>query len=228
MKNRNYFFRSDQNLERKALFPYYPKYHIASKLLASSPPLAHIRFFHASPDSQKLDIYVNERMLMRRLTFQQISETILFSPGLYFVDIYPSDKTWDPLISEKILLYPGDHVLLAVCGMQKKVQLIRYSNDFFVPRHEAKLRFIHLSPDSPPIDVVTENGDFFFQDVSFKEATEYIGMTPMTAEFTFKLANGSYSSILEILLDPGRIYTLICTGSSNSEIPVDFLLIIDQ
>ncbi|MBE3570769.1 MAG: DUF4397 domain-containing protein [Bacillales bacterium] len=226
MKHPNDFSRSYKHLEPTTPILFYEKYHQSLKPHASTFP-ARIRFFHASPDSPKLDIYVNGRVLIRRHTFQEISETILFSPGLYFIDIYPSDKTWDALISKKVQIYPGEHLLFAAAGMQKKVQLIRYPYDSFVPRQEAKLRFIHLSPDSPPIDIITETGDLFFQDVSFKEATEYIGMTPMTAEFTAKLANEVHSSRLEIVLEPGSIYSLIGTGSSKSEKPIDYLLIAD-
>jgi hypothetical protein len=228
MKNQNHFFHSDQNVASNTLTSFYQKYHKSLKPHNSSPPLGRIRFFHASPDSPELDIFVNGRALLHRLSFQEISETILFSPGQYYIDIYPSDKTWDPLASKKVQFYPGDHVLFAACGMQKKVQLIRYPYDSFVPRQEAKLRFIHLSPVLPPIDIITETGDFFFQDVSFKEATEYIGMTPMYAEFTAKLANGAHSSKLEIVLEPGRIYSMIGTVSSKSEKPIDYLLITDN
>jgi hypothetical protein len=241
MNNQNDFFRKAHKYNLLASFckyepvkhmAFYQKHlkylHKALEQRTSFPAPARIRFLHASPDAPKSDIYVNGRVLLRGLAFQDISETILFSPGPCFIDIYPSNKTWESFISKKIHVSPGEHVLFAAAGMLKKIQLLRYPFDSFVPRQEAKLRFIHLSPDSPPIDWITESGDFFFQDVSFKEATDYIGMTPMTAKFTAKQANGEISSNLEITLEPGRIYSIICTGTVKGETPIDFLYITDH
>ncbi len=107
------------------------------------------------------------------------------------------------------------------------MQLLPYLDDPTVPSGETKVKFIHLSPDAPAVDIAVKGGDVIFPDISFKQATDYLGLTPMTVNLEARVA-GSKNSVLSVpnvKLSPNQAYTIVAVGLANGTPELEALLL---
>jgi len=76
------------------------------------------------------------------------------------------------------------------------------------------VRFVHLSPDAPAVDIAVTGGGVVFGDVAFRE---FLGFTPLDAgtyNLEVRLA-GTPTVVLPlpgITLEAGKIYTVFARG----------------
>jgi hypothetical protein len=49
-----------------------------------------------------------------------------------------------------------------------------YSDDMEISAEGGKVRFVHLSPDAPAVDVAVKNGPVLFENVSFRQGSDYL------------------------------------------------------
>jgi hypothetical protein len=182
-------------------------------------PTAMIRFLHASPTTENVDIYINARLVVRDLPFKEVGTYLSLPAGKYHIDIYPSGNQISTVITKKIDVEAGKVYLFAIIGTKNKLQLLPYEQQPGVPTGETKLRFIHLSPDTQPVDIGVSKGDVVFSNVAYKKATSYLGLTPMTINLEAREA-GTKNILLPIQnlkVKPNRIYTIVAVGLSQGE-----------
>jgi hypothetical protein len=98
-----------------------------------------------------------------------------------------------------------------------------------IPKDETKLRFVHLSPDSPTFDIAVKKGDVVFPEVKFEQTTEYLGLTPMRVELEARIA-GSKNIVLSfptLTLRPDQAYTLVALGFVKEQPLLEVILLED-
>ena len=81
---------------------------------------------------------------------------------------------------------------------------------------KAHVRFVHLSPDAPAVDVALDGGAVVFGDYTFKEASAFTPLDAGTYDLEVRLAGGSTVALdLDpITLEAGKIYTVWARGSA--------------
>lgn len=193
---------------------------------ATYPP-AMVRFLHASPDAPNVDIYVNARLVVKNLPYKHLETYLTLPTGKYHIDIYPTGNMVSTLMTKKITVEAGAVYTYAFIGTDKKHQLLPFKEEPGVPRGETKLRFIHLSPDTPPVDIAVRKGDIVFPNINNKKATSYLGLSPMTVNLEVRSA-GTKEVILPIpnlQLKANESYTLVAVGFSQKEPALETILI---
>jgi hypothetical protein len=133
----------------------------------------------------------------------------------------------DSVLNKKITVEPGKSYTLAAIDSVKKMRLLVFQNQPTVPRNESKVRFIHLSPDTPPLDIAVKDRDVIFPMVSYKQTTEYLGLTPMTVDLEVR-GTGSKTVLLpmpRVHFMPNESYTIVFVGSSNHQPEFQFITI---
>ncbi len=78
----------------------------------------------------------------------------------------------------------------------------------------AHVRFIHLSPDAPAVDITTTTGAIVFGNKSFKEFTAFTPLATGTYDLQVRL-QGTDTVVLDlpgIALADGNIYTVFAKG----------------
>lgn len=190
----------------------------AMQLMRTHQPIsqtdAKVRILHTSPDAPNVDIYINGRRVIRDLSFKQISNELSLKAGKYHVDIYPAGNMVDSVLNKIITVEPGKSYTLTAIDSVKKLRLLAYQNEPTTPLNESKVRFIHLSPDASSIDIAVKDRDVVFPKVSYKQATEYLGLTPMTVDLEVREA-GSKEVILpmpKVTFKPNESYTIVFLG----------------
>lgn len=186
-----------------------------------------VRFLHASPDLKTVDIYINGSRVLRDFAYKDNSSHMQLSPGKYQLDIYPAGEMVSTVISKKLIIEPGRMYTAAISGPSSKLRLITFEDQPYTPVGETKVRFIHLSPDAPAVDIVGTNGDPIFQDVSFRQATTYLGLMPMTVTMEARIA-GTKNTVLtipDVKLEPNNAYSVVAVGTVKGEPPLEILLL---
>lgn len=190
---------------------------------------AKIRILHTSTDSTNIDFYINGKRVIKDLPFKNASTDLALKPGKYHIDIYPAGNMVDSVLNKKITVEPGKSYTLAIIDPVKKMRLLMYENFPSVHANEAKVRFIHLSPDSPKLDIAVKNRNVIFAGIAYKQATEYMGLMPMTVDLEAREA-GSKTVLLPIdklHFKAYESYTIVFLGLSKEKPELQFISLKD-
>ncbi|WP_409251085.1 DUF4397 domain-containing protein [Bacillus sp. SCS-153A] len=188
---------------------------------------AQVRVLHAVPDAPNVDIYVNSKKVLSNIAFKDISGFMSLPAGRYHIDVYPAGTSVSTVISKRVTVEAGKIYTLAAAGKGSKLQLLPFVTDPFVPSGETKVRFIHLSPDAPAVDIAVKKGDVIFPKVAFKQATDYLGLTPMTVNLEARAA-GTKDVVLavpNVTLKPNQAYTIFAVGLLDGTPELEVLLV---
>jgi hypothetical protein len=178
-----------------------------------------VRFLHTSPDSPDIDIYINGQMRVKRLPFRVASNYLALKPGKYHIDIYPTGNSVDSVLNKRITVEPGKSYTLAAIDSVKKMRLLPYLTQPEVPPNESKIRFLHLSSDTGALDIAVKDRDVVFPNVSYKQATDYLGIMPMTVDLEVREA-GTKNVVLPLpkaQFRPNETYTIVLLGLTKGE-----------
>ncbi len=93
---------------------------------------------------------------------------------------------------------------------------------------KAKVRFVHTSPDAPPVDIAVRDGPTIFPNVAFKSVAGYVTVDAGTYALDVRPAGATSValSVPGVVLRPGQIVTFFGAGllSANtlSAVAVDY------
>jgi hypothetical protein len=175
---------------------------------------ARVRVLHASPDAPNVDIYVNEVRILQNIPYKSLSNYMSLPSGTYQIDIYRTGQMVSAVASKKVTVTSAKLYTVAAIGSVNNLRIVAFEDVPFVPRGETKVRFVHLSPDAPAVDIAIKNGDVVFRNVSFRKATDYLVLTPMAVDFEIRLA-GTKEVVLtlhEQRFDPNIPYSIYVVG----------------
>lgn len=179
-----------------------------------------VRFLHTSPNAPNIDIYINGQLTLKNLPFKQISTYFSLKAGKYHIDIYPTGNMVDSVLNKKITVEPGKSYTLAAIDPINKLRLLVYNAEPAVPANESKIRFIHLAKDLQPMDFAVKDRDVVFPNVSYKKASDYLGITPMTVDLELR-ETGTKNVTLSIpkaQFMPNETYSIILISNDNPEV----------
>lgn len=94
---------------------------------------------------------------------------------------------------------------------------------------KAFIRFGHLSPEAPTLNVVLPNGNTLFSNVSYKQITPYIPVDPGT--YTIEARSSSSDErilyVPNIRLRGDRFYTIYAVGNLSKPPELQVLIPLD-
>lgn len=191
--------------------------------------MPYIRVLHASPDASAVDVYANGIPIARNLTYKNFTEYLQLLAGDYNVAVYPAGTTETPLIQTSVEISPQTSYTLAVAGRLIDPGILPVPEPrMTIPPGRVMLRFVHLSPNAPSVDV-TSNDFIIFREVGFKEISEYTLVDPGT--YTFQLLLSGTNEVLltvpNATLSADRFYTTYLVGLGGATPPLELLIPLD-
>lgn len=176
-----------------------------------------VRVFHAVPDVQAVDVYVNGNMVFNNLEFGDFTNYIYLDKGEYNIAIYPSGKTDQPAINQMVDIPSQQIFTVAATGDLNNLSLLVIPDKITKSPSQrySAVRIIHLSPTAPGVDVVV-NGDTLFENIEFREGTDYVDLNPGTYNINV-LLNSDKSVVLplKVTLNENKIYTIYIIGNPS-------------
>ncbi|MDF2521581.1 MAG: hypothetical protein K0R84_2209 [Clostridia bacterium] len=179
-----------------------------------APMTSHIRVLHASPDAPGVDVYVNNNLAARDVTYREFTPYIPIAGGLYNITVYRTGTRVNPIINTNVNIPPRSIFTVAATGRLADIELTLVPEPP-IQRQPGRsyIRVVHLSPGSPNVDLYGD-GTRLFSDIEYEEISTYVGIRPGRHEFQVRVAgtNNTVLTVPNINLRPNKIYTLYIIG----------------
>lgn len=194
--------------------------------------ITYVRLLHASPNAHTVDVYINDKLLVRNFNYREFTDYVKLMPGTYNIKIYRSTNGKN-LLYNKNLTIPGNTIftIAAIGILPESFELYPIEEKYtgVNTRNKAKVRFVHLIPNGPPVDLTIPVGNVLFGNVMYKDITDYIEMTPAiyTFEITYPNSNTNILYIPNIRLRGDRFYTIYAIGLVGDEPAPQVLIPLD-
>ena len=181
--------------------------------------VAYVSIYHASPDAPQFDIMVDGRQINQNpFDYTAYSGYLNFFTGTR--DIKFNAYNADNALIDTTFTFEEQkaYSLFAIDRLTNIEALLVVDSSDAPAQGKAMVRFVHLSPDAPAFDVVSDKGtDPLFAGRSFKQATAFQEIDADTYTFGIRNAGGSteFVSAQDVDILPGRYYTIITRGFAN-------------
>jgi hypothetical protein len=189
---------------------------------------SYVRILHASPNAPAVDIYANGDVIVKNLAYKEFTQYLPVPSGNYNVTVYPTGKTENPVIDTDIYIPDNGLTNLAAIGELPDIRLFQVSESI-IPANYGNpcVRFVHLSPNAPAVDIKLEDDTIVYEDVSYKDVTNYVCVPAET--YSFKVTpTGSDDVVLTIpnvQLNSNNLYTIYAAGLVGGSPELEVLLI---
>jgi hypothetical protein len=92
-------------------------------------------------------------------------------------------------------------------------------DDLSPSEDQAKVRFVHASPDAPSVDVAVADGPVLFADVPFREGSAYAAVDPATYDLEVRPAGTAdvALNVPGVTFEAGTNYTIFAIGQLGEE-----------
>ncbi|MGJ7921800.1 DUF4397 domain-containing protein [Neobacillus sp. LXY-4] len=185
----------------------------------SNQPNGAIRFLHVSTDAPNVDVYINAIRVFKNISYKDVSNYLSLPTGKYHVDIYPAENSVSSILNKRITVEAGKIYTLPIIGTEKKLRMLSVVDHLDVPTGETKVRFLHLSQNTPAVDLAVVKGDVVFPQVAYRNVTPYLGLTPMNVKLEMREA-GTKQVILPLpnmQFKENEVYTIVAAGLQQGE-----------
>ncbi|WP_170109484.1 DUF4397 domain-containing protein [Melghirimyces profundicolus] len=184
------------------------------------------RVLHAIPDAPAVDVYVDGRRVASNLSFGRYTDYLPTTPGRHRVELTRAG-TRNPILTQTIAVPMRDYLTIAAIdsarGPRVEPELAIYEDDPRTPPQKSRVRFIHLSPDAPAVDVFAARGRAayqpLFRNVSYRTSTDYRTLNPGQYNLAVRAAgtNNTLLTVPNINLQANRAYTIAAIGKAEGQ-----------
>jgi hypothetical protein len=181
-------------------------------------PQARVMAVHASPDAPAVDLLVDGAVAGSGLAFPNNTGYLTINAGTHNVKVNVSG-TSTTVINADVPVSAGGNYTVFATGPVASIGALVVADDLTTPATgKAHVRFVHLSPDAPAVDVAVTGGPVLFANKAFQEHTAFTPVDAGTYNLEVRPA-GSASVVLSlpgITLQAGKIYTVFAKGFLSS------------
>lgn len=187
-----------------------------------------IRVLHAVPNAPAVDVYANDNLIVKNLAFKEISPYLPVPTGNYNIKVYPTGETTNPVIDTSVYVPENSIYTIAAIGELPDISLYPIQEPTSANNTGmACVRFIHLSPNAPPVDIKLPDGTIIFSNVPFKSIACYTCIPSGT--YTFRVSPASTDNVVltvpNVTLNPNTFYTIYAVGLVGEKPNLEALLV---
>jgi len=174
-----------------------------------------VRVAHLSPDAPAVDVLVNGARVVTGAAFGDATGYLALPAGSARIQVVPAGASSPVVIDATLELANGAAYTVAATGFLGAGDLkpLVLSDDLS-PSGQAKVRFVHASPDAPAVDIAVTNGPVLFPNVAFREFKGYAQVAGGSYDLEARPA-GSTAVALRVpgvSLANGTNYTIFAIG----------------
>ncbi len=172
---------------------------------------------HASPDAPAVDLLVDNVVVGTGLTFPNNTGYLTVNAGTRNVKVRVSGTTTNVIDANLPIAANTNYTVFAVDSVAKLSTVI-LTDDLSAPAAgKAHVRFVHLSPNAPAVDIALQGGAVVFPNTAFKGSTVFTPLDAGTYNLEVRLAGSStvVLSLPNVTFADGGIYTVFARGFVN-------------
>lgn len=195
-----------------------------------TPMNAYFRVLHSSPKSPAVDVYINDLLKFRNLSYGSFSDYVEVMTGDYNIKLYPAGTKTSPVLNKNIFIPPEKIYTVAVIGTLPNIDLLLVLEPKVAnPTNNAYVKFAHLSPNAGAVDIASSDGKILFKNIKFKGTTDYIQLPAGT--YTLEVRPTGTKTIAlyipNVRLKPQRFYTVYAIGLAGGQPGLQALIPLD-
>lgn len=192
--------------------------------------MGYVRVIHTVPDAPNVDIYANDNLIVNDLAYGNYTDYLSVPEGMYQISLYVAGTKNSPVLTNMLTVNKNSILTVAAVGTLSDIGLLAIAdaNESRQPG-KAMIRFLHLSPNAPAVDITLPNGTVVFSDISFKHITPYIDVDPMNYTLQVRVAGTSnvVLTVPDVNLMADKYYTVYAIGFVGAKPELEALLILD-
>jgi len=169
---------------------------------------------HGSPDAPGVDILVDNAVAGTNLTYLQNTPYLTLPSGTRNIKVNVTGTSTTVIEGNLNFAKDKAYSIFTVNSVANIEPLVLEDNLAAPASGKAHVRFIHLSPDAPAVDITLADGTVVFGNISFKGFTSFTPLDAGTYNLQVRLA-GTSTVVLDlgnISLTSGEIYTAYARG----------------
>ncbi len=175
---------------------------------------ARVMAVHASPNAPGVDLLVDGVVAGSGLSFPNNTAYLNVAGGTRNVKVNVTG-TSTTVIDANVPVVGGSNYTVIACDSVSKIGAIVLTDNLAAPATgKAHVRFVHLSPNAPAVDVAVAGGPVVFANTSFKGFTAFTPVDAGTYDFEVRLAGTGTVAlpVNGVTLTAGKIYTVFARG----------------
>jgi hypothetical protein len=177
---------------------------------------ANVMVVHASPDAPGVDLLVDDvKKNSAALNFPNNTGYLELEAGTRNLKVNVAGTTTTVINADVPFTKDMSYSVFAVDSVSV-ISAIVLTDDLTAPAAgKAHVRFVHLSPDAPAVDVaVASTGDVVFGNKAFKEYTAFTPLDAGAYNLDVRVAGTTTVALVlpTITLEAGKIYTVYAKG----------------
>ena len=183
---------------------------------AATPAAAgKLMIIHASPDAPAVDLLLDGTKLnSSAVNYTDNTAYISAAAGTRVLKVNVAGTSTTALQASLSVVSGKNYSVFAIDSVSNLRELVVEDNLAAPAAGKAHVRFIHLSPDAPAVDVAVTGGGVVFGNQSFEDFTAFTPLDANTYNLEVRLA-GTSTVVLPlpgIVLTAGKIYTVYAKG----------------
>jgi hypothetical protein len=187
---------------------------------ASAAGDAMVRVLHGSPDAPSVDVFVNDGKVaaLSGAEFGDLTAYVAVPGGTYSIKVCATaDNTVCPIGPVDLTFDAGKKYTVAASDLLASIDANVFVDGGSPIASKAKVRVVHLSSDTPAVDVLTQDGAAkVVENLAYPDATGYLALAP--GSYDLKVCANADNTVCP--LDPGALdlaggtaYTVFAIGS---------------
>ena len=202
--------------------------------VAADSHMAMVRVLHGSPDAPSVDTFVNDAKVdaLSGAEFGEITGYVAVPGGTYSIKVCATaDNTVCPIGPVDLTFDAGKKYTVAASDLLAQIKANVFEDITNPSATLASVRVVHLSADTPAVDVLTQDGSATVVDnLAYPNATGYLELP--AASYDLKVCADADNTVCP--LDPGALdlaagtaYSVFAVGSLESETPLSAVVAVD-
>jgi hypothetical protein len=183
--------------------------------IVSAPDKSKLMVVHASPDAPGVDFLVDGT--------KQNSAALTFPNNTAYLDILSGSRnlkvnaagTTTTVINATVPFTKNTNYTLFAVDSLSKISTVLLTDNLAAPASgNAHVRFVHLSPNAPAVDIAVTGGSVLLPNTAFKGSTAFTPVLAGTYNLEVRVA-GTTNVALPlpgVVLQAGKIYTVFAKG----------------
>lgn len=174
-----------------------------------------VRFLHAVPNGDSVDIFVNGNSFYNELDFTEFTPYVYMPKGTYTIEVFSEDITDNSLVKQIINIKPEELVTVAIIVNNGKVELLTINEDMEIASgRDSKARFVHLVPNGRDVNIILDD-KVIAKDLKYTNVTPYEILPPEEYEVDIEAVDSKQIiRSIKVKINPNRIYTFYAIGEA--------------
>ncbi len=193
-------------------------------------PMGYVRVLHTVPDAPNVDIYADDKLIVSNLAYGDYTDYLPIPEGIYKISLYVAGTKDSPVLANMLSVINNSILTVAAVGYLRNIRLLAITDaNVAKQRGKAMIRFMHLSPNAPAVDITLPDGTVIFSNVSFEHITPYIFVDPMNYTLQVRAAGTSnvVLTVPNVNLEAEKYYTIYAIGLVGEKPELEALLLLD-